>query len=235
MGKQLIISGADFSANAIEQVTTHAVTWSLTNVSGDSTPASVVDGQTVSVTLTAATGYTLPSSVSVKETNTNTPITTSVTYDQATGALSVANVTTDVTITVSGDDVVLPDLQYSYNDIDQSKIGIVKCADGEIDETNFQRWRHTDFLNCNGYTKYALLQYNNSGNNNSAAGLAWYDSGKHFISGASIQFSQNDNHVTVTGNVPAGAAYLRFCSWESGFLESQNYPSPVVNLTLTDE
>lgn len=102
MGKQIIIKGADFSEVAINEVTRYAITYALTNVSAASQPSSIIAGNTLTLQLSAASGYVLPTSVGVKNTSTGTAITSGVNYNSTTGVLTVSNVSCAITVTVVG-------------------------------------------------------------------------------------------------------------------------------------
>ena len=102
MGKQIIIKGADFSEVAINEATRYAITYALTNVSAASQPSSIIAGRTLTLQLSAASGYTLPTSVSVTNSVTGTAITSGVSYDSSTGVLTVSNVSYAITITAVG-------------------------------------------------------------------------------------------------------------------------------------
>lgn len=75
------------------------VTYTLTNMSY-SGPKTVNLGATLSTTLTASSGYSLPSSITVSM-NGNT-LSSGYTYNSSTGAVTVSNVTGDIVITASG-------------------------------------------------------------------------------------------------------------------------------------
>ena len=89
--------------NAVEKTVTakvvkeYAVTFNGTNVTSDGA-ASVIKGEDYSAKLTADEGYELPESIAVTMGGTAAEHT----YDAATGALSVANVTGDLVITAEG-------------------------------------------------------------------------------------------------------------------------------------
>lgn len=78
---------------------THTVTYTLTSLIATGQPASVADGGTLNATLTAASGYTLPDSITVTMDGNGSP---TYIYTKETGAVEVSNVTGNVVITASG-------------------------------------------------------------------------------------------------------------------------------------
>ena len=83
-----------------EEVQTHSVTYTLTHVTAAEQPTAVVDGETLTATLTAESGYELPETITV--TMGGTDLASGYTYSKETGTVTVPNVTGDVVITVSG-------------------------------------------------------------------------------------------------------------------------------------
>lgn len=81
-------------------VTTHSVTQNLTHVTSDFAGTTVDDGEALSVTLTADSGYTIGTpTVSMGGVDV-----TSTAWDSGTGKVEIASVTGDVIITASATD-----------------------------------------------------------------------------------------------------------------------------------
>lgn len=81
------------------QATEHTVTYTLTNLTAEGTKT-VKEGESLTATLTAESGYTLPDTITV--TMGGQALTEGYTYDKSNGTVTVANVTGDVVITAAG-------------------------------------------------------------------------------------------------------------------------------------
>ena len=108
---------------------THSVNFSLSNVttSGSSTATS---GSDYSATLTASTGYSLPSSITVKVGSTTLTSGTHYTYSSSTGAVTIngTSVTGNITITAAGTAKSYT-VTFSLNNVTKSS-GNTTCTHG---------------------------------------------------------------------------------------------------------
>ncbi|MCD8215835.1 MAG: hypothetical protein LUC97_09380, partial [Clostridiales bacterium] len=81
----------------------YSVTNSLTNITSSNTATTINYGESYSATLTAASGYDLPDSITVTVGGTELTAGTDYTYDSSTGALSISSVTGDIVITAAAE------------------------------------------------------------------------------------------------------------------------------------
>jgi hypothetical protein len=95
------IYGTNFNESAKSNVinaSVYTVARSLTNLTTDDNTSLISDGETYSLTLTPASGYYLPSSISVSMGGTAT---SSFTYNATTGVVSIPNVSGNVSVTAA--------------------------------------------------------------------------------------------------------------------------------------
>lgn len=234
MGKTIIIKGADFSTNAISDsgVTKYTVTYVLTNMS-KSGSGSVNAGSTLSVTLTASEGYSLPSSVSVTYTSGGSDV-PNVTYNSTTGALVVASVNANITITASG--VASGDAPGTYT-LDTNSLGTqggINANTGAV-ATNYDQWIYTKgidgadadgYIDISDYDSFALT-HNATAN---SFGLAWYDTNKDFVSGIIYK----EENSSLSDSIPSGVKYCRFCSHCKGVGNTDGFVTLVLSADDTD-
>ena len=173
---------------------TYTVTNNLTNITGSNTATSIEDGADYTTTLTAATGYTLPESVTVTvggETKTHT-------YDKTTGELKITAVSGDVVITAAGVAEVPSDTTvYCINSANWAQLSAHYWIDGGAGTS----WPGTAMTKTdktvNGFDVYSItidssyekIIFNNNNNSSQTPDLdvqpgkyydvksaAWYDS-----------------------------------------------------------
>lgn len=156
---------ADFTTyHTTKSSITYNITTTLTNLtaSGDSTIDS--DG-TATVTLSANSGYTLPSSITVTNAQ--------YTYDRSTGVISLSNATADVTISASGVKITIS----SFNEleiIDHTEYITLRVQDTTINvakQTTPAEWDGTDLTGTSwvinsttctaGYGQFDVIHYVN--------------------------------------------------------------------------
>lgn len=116
---------------------------------------------------------------------------------------------------------------YDADDCTESGYVIYDGNNGGEISTSYSNFYHSDYLAVpNGATGFSWTQ--NYGTSGKASGIAWYDSGKNFISGVQAASGANtQDGTTVTGTIPTGAKFVRFTKFTGG-----NY-SAVSTLVLT--
>lgn len=111
--------GVSFTVNSgtTPPATTYSVTYTLTNLTATNQPTSVNKNAALSATLTAASGYKLPDTITVTMGGTTLESGTGYTYNSATGAVGITSVTGDVVITASGVPQTTPPQQSDAKEI----------------------------------------------------------------------------------------------------------------------
>lgn len=214
------------------QVTTLGISYSLSNVGTTTRPTSYNSGETVTVVFSEVLNYDLPTSVEVYNDDTDTLITSGVSYVRETGTLTITGATVALRIVASG----VAEEQEEEPEWGTAKFTEADCSNGGgvvvtenvsgvspggIDTTYNANWKYSGFLDVSSYEKFKLAT-NSKANN---YGLAWYGSASEnsYISGilfdnnnSSDTFVRDGNTETLEcfvekGNIPTGAAYCRFC------------------------
>lgn len=123
-----VTGDVEITASGVE-IGNHAVNYNLTDLSkNEDAPVSVADGETLTFTLTAAEGFTLPETIEVLMGETAI---TEFDYSKETGVVSIANVTGEITINATGIAVGQHQVTYVLNNLTTNTDAPVSVEEGQ--------------------------------------------------------------------------------------------------------
>lgn len=190
-----------FNVTVTHAVMQYTITNNLTNVSNSNAATVINENLAYSGTLTAASGYVM-GTVTVSMGNTDI---TATAYNSETGAISIASVTGNVTITATAVEDVgwISGVAYASDVINMGDNGYRINSSGELYESGNQADMVSDFIPCRGASAITfptgrLLQ-----------DMWFYDANKVFVAVSSMR-DAIENPFPVP--VPRDAYYVRVTS-----------------------
>lgn len=192
---------ATFNVTVTHAVKQYTITNNLTNVSNSNVATVINENLAYSGTLTAASGYIMGT---VTVTIGNTDITATA-YNSETGAISIASVTGNVTITATAVEDVgwISGVAYDSDTINMGDNGYRINSSGELYESGNQNDMVSDFIPCRGasaitFPSGRLLQ-----------DMWFYDANKVFVASSTMR---DAIETPFPVPVPRDAYYVRVTS-----------------------
>ncbi|MBQ7415901.1 MAG: fibro-slime domain-containing protein [Oscillospiraceae bacterium] len=226
-------STGSISVEYEELVASYTVTFSCTNVTG-SGDSKAYNGVAYTATLTAASGYHLPASITVKRGST-TLSTSYYSYDSSTGVVTITGsaITGNITITAVGEEdyyMVVGESGIAGSNWDTTDLDNVmtKNSDGTYSITYTNVPAGTYELKCIKNGSYDAGQWPSSGNKSFTISAmsnvtVTLNLSNHTVtittSTASVKVTLNGTNVTISGNstATAGSDYTATLTKKSGY------------------